>query len=471
MSINRLHALYSFKMRWLAWLVSLLLSAVIVAFAFVYSLDRKVEQQFSYQTELESEVHNVSTRLLVLSTELTEALESQSSVSIQDEDVRALMEDKNFGFLRTGDKQGGISAPIFHLAKIYSSHAGRQAQNTDFYYRGYLDNSSLVMTDQEVRPIRAPRNDSINCQETYKCTRGISSLGDRFIISKFYKDILTGKQVLTVSTPVIIEGELIADLSSDIFLSQDFYFHTEDTGRGYINVASNREQGDDAKLYFSDNYIMSPRAIMESRVYVMSVLEDDAVWLAVLFVVSVALVRMFGFAYARYLRSLAAELESQKDELTGVYTKSYIRKFFLNGGKISNAAVLFVDGNGIKKINDSFGHKVGDLAIQHIAKTIKDNVKSTDWIIRYGGDEFLIIANDMTSEEELQVLIERIKGHCSEGSFMIHGTKITSSVGGCLVDEIESYQQLEEFVALSDHRMYEDKKAYKNSNIERLDVA
>ena len=77
------------------------------------------------------------------------------------------------------------------------------------------------------------------------------------------------------------------------------------------------------------------------------------------------------------------------DPLTGVYNRRYYDEHFVNQQDIENMVVIDIDN--FKSINDSYGHYVGDCVIQKIAKTIVSCVRKIDTVIRYGGDEFIII--------------------------------------------------------------------------------
>lgn len=77
------------------------------------------------------------------------------------------------------------------------------------------------------------------------------------------------------------------------------------------------------------------------------------------------------------------------DPLTNVYNRRYYEDHILNLNEIQNITLIDVDN--FKAINDSYGHYVGDIVLQEISKTISSCVRKIDTVIRYGGDEFIII--------------------------------------------------------------------------------
>lgn len=100
--------------------------------------------------------------------------------------------------------------------------------------------------------------------------------------------------------------------------------------------------------------------------------------------------------------------EASKDELTGLYNRRAWDKFLRAEEERCKqyghpAAVLFIDLNDLKKVNDSLGHEEGDRLIQNAAQVLRDNVRINDIVARLGGDEFVILSveNDKTGAETL----------------------------------------------------------------------
>ena len=90
------------------------------------------------------------------------------------------------------------------------------------------------------------------------------------------------------------------------------------------------------------------------------------------------------------------ELQSLRDQLTGLYNrKAYDQKVVETLANLRRydvpASLMFCDIDFFKKINDSFGHKVGDLALKKLASLLKEKLRINDFIARYGGEEFAVI--------------------------------------------------------------------------------
>jgi diguanylate cyclase (GGDEF)-like protein len=121
------------------------------------------------------------------------------------------------------------------------------------------------------------------------------------------------------------------------------------------------------------------------------------------------------------------------------------------------AAMLFVDIDGLKMINDSFGHQAGDEALIQVAQTLTGGVRKSDCVARLGGDEFGILldhADETSARETAQRLVEHVAG----SEFCFEGTCLPLSVA-IGVGMIETGDSAEAVMARADHAMYEEKAA------------
>ncbi len=117
-----------------------------------------------------------------------------------------------------------------------------------------------------------------------------------------------------------------------------------------------------------------------------------------------------------------------------------------------NVCVLYIDLDGFKKINDTYGHKVGDLALRHIGDFLTDNVRNSDVVARIGGDEFAIIlqqANLETAFAKVQQFEEKIKAD----PVVFDGGEITMSLSvGCA--QLKRGETSAEIMDRADQEMY-----------------
>lgn len=100
------------------------------------------------------------------------------------------------------------------------------------------------------------------------------------------------------------------------------------------------------------------------------------------------------------------------DPLTGLPNRHYFRKLLEQASKRladgSQLALLYIDLDGFKNINDSFGHSIGDELLKNVASRLKACIRSNDFVARLGGDEFAMLLCSQTSSEDLRQVVKRI---------------------------------------------------------------
>jgi len=131
------------------------------------------------------------------------------------------------------------------------------------------------------------------------------------------------------------------------------------------------------------------------------------------------LTNVFFLFQMRLIESESKALEiAYHDSLTGLNNKRYIDILFEKVLMLTNRAnqklaILYIDLDKFKPINDNAGHKVGDLVLKEIARRLKDNIRSSDICARVGGDEFVIILTQIEEEnyvaEITQKLLQQLK--------------------------------------------------------------
>ena len=121
------------------------------------------------------------------------------------------------------------------------------------------------------------------------------------------------------------------------------------------------------------------------------------------------------------------------------------------------AAVLFVDLDGLKMLNDSFGHPAGDSALIHVAALLVGGVRQSDTVGRLGGDEFCIVldhADEQSAAETAERLVDTIAGQ----DFVVGGRSVPLSVA-IGVTVIERGDTPDSILARADEAMYQGKAA------------
>ena len=144
------------------------------------------------------------------------------------------------------------------------------------------------------------------------------------------------------------------------------------------------------------------------------------------------------------------------DALTGAYNRRFWEDKMKSFSGV--AGIALIDLDDLKLYNDTFGHSAGDAALKALVQITKKGIRCTDKLIRYGGDEFLLIMPNVSSSifgEKLRTIQE----HIQEADFPeFPGLKISASIGGAMLYN----GSIEEVVSRADKLMYYA-KSYKNT--------
>jgi len=157
------------------------------------------------------------------------------------------------------------------------------------------------------------------------------------------------------------------------------------------------------------------------------------------------------------------ELERERDidTLTGLYNRrginARLEELMANPDELGHSALIMIDADGLKGINDTFGHEKGDIYLKKIGNIINNFGIKNSLAARQGGDEYILFLYDYDSEEELSRTIATLR-YIQSNSTASLGKGITVplrfSMGYCMVENEYDIQKL---FKIADKRMYEDK--------------
>ncbi|ACN99608.1 ggdef domain protein [Sulfurihydrogenibium azorense Az-Fu1] len=169
-----------------------------------------------------------------------------------------------------------------------------------------------------------------------------------------------------------------------------------------------------------------------------------------------------------YLNTKLLALEFAKDPLTGVSTRRGFNVILQKHFEISELtrlpiSIIIADIDFFKKINDTYGHLAGDEALKHFVKIIKQNLRKSDYIFRFGGEEFIILLPNTTLEEAI-VIAEKIRETLEKTPLIYNGKeiKITASFG---VKEVHPGEPVDRIIEDVDKKLYKAKESGRNKVI------
>ncbi len=159
--------------------------------------------------------------------------------------------------------------------------------------------------------------------------------------------------------------------------------------------------------------------------------------------------------------------ESVTDTLTGFYNRrfldSYIQKEVAFAKRNSTKiGILMLDIDFFKKVNDQYGHDVGDTVLREIAHLILKEIRESDIPVRFGGEEFLVILNNLESVQKVAEIAERIRKSVEETPIKtgIYTINKTISIGYAIFDD--DADEIWRVIKFSDIALYEAKRTGRN---------
>lgn len=175
----------------------------------------------------------------------------------------------------------------------------------------------------------------------------------------------------------------------------------------------------------------------------------------------------------RYTRKIISYFQNQKiesfkaqaytDDLTGLYNRRYANVYFEDiVQKETNTYPKYcamLDIDDFKKINDTYGHNVGDIVIKELSAAISSSFRKQDTIFRWGGEEFLIVINNVNKDLAVTIL-EKLRKKIEALNIVHNNTtiNITVTIGIAQLDKQNFWQSID----MCDKKMYDGKRTGKN---------
>ncbi len=381
-----------------------------------------------------------------------EELESLTNFSFQDA-VYSLNPDEKFTYVET------VARKVFHQTEDYLSNIYKDPASI-LYFRSYTGNKLILE-----RPLPGLEgNESVFdpelCKENIDCVLAAwkGQLTDRVLFSKPYKSSTTGEFTFSIMSPIYYNDQIVGEFSTRLELTQLYK-----EGKAVDAVVSNGNK--QIIIYFpgyplpnfaySQSYMADNNNLIVYRYPFSKILVDYSFLFVLYFIASLAYLTKVYESKKNKMELANALTDVTKDELTGLYNRRLFKddKF---KARLDNApyTVMAIDGNRIKRINDKYGHHVGDDAIAIIAESMQKVFRNSDYLVRTGGDEFLAILPSC-SLSQASVLASKLQGVVKDNRLKTLDIEISVCIGLATSEEHES---LEDAIIRADEELYEMKK-------------
>lgn len=153
---------------------------------------------------------------------------------------------------------------------------------------------------------------------------------------------------------------------------------------------------------------------------------------------------------------------ANNDSLTGLANRNFLldrmRQVLARARRReSRFAVVFMDMNNFKMINDEFGHASGDELLREIARRFKECTREEDTVCRYQGDEFIVLLEEVSHDDETRYIQTKLR-ECLEAPFLINGHAVYASVSIGIAVFPDDGESVESLLHVADQNMYREKE-------------
>ncbi|WP_456451223.1 GGDEF domain-containing protein [Hydrogenimonas sp.] len=244
----------------------------------------------------------------------------------------------------------------------------------------------------------------------------VSDVWDRTYDSRkkaLHKHIKNGQLWLTLTVPMVENGELVAVLGSDL---------------------SAKIRSDVEKRF---NQIKS-----------------------IMFGVAAVIVMMLVFGYVQIFYYFRGRKKSFIDPLTGAYNRKFLYEVLANGN-FAEYQIIMYDVDHFKRVNDTYGHDVGDEVLKVLTARIQKMLREEDYLIRFGGEEFIIFLHAHDPEEAKEVAL-RIKKSIETSPFVIGDNILSLTISLGINSELYRSSNIDDAIEAADEQLYCAKNSGRN---------
>lgn len=312
------------------------------------------------------------------------------------------------------------------------------------------------------------------CQQLNYCSKDASaeSLADGIVLSIPYVDEITGNIIFSMAAPISsshdpehLWGDVIADtafmasafMHGKVFNSQNTLYGTEIV---IVGESLWTRITPEFLFYSMSNHLDNLTTLTYKVSVLRFVVHYIPLWLLLCLATVILQVKFMRLKQLRAERQRFSEA-MLLDPFTKIYNKKVYETLIFKAATEGQYAVICIDGDKIKTINDTYGHKLGDMAILQIVDAMQTVFRENDLLIRTGGDEFVVILANCPEEKALE-LAEKLRENVAQRHFL---SVLTASCG---VADSTNYLSFDAVLQAADQALYADKEQKRESSEDPL---
>ncbi len=385
-----------------------------------------------------------------ISTQILNYLSEQYSFDIEYKEYDVLTEQDDFDIIISvvDDKNSSMenyvaSAPYYSVDMVYlSKHINQKEAREDIETIGVVNYSSLDIAEiyKEFPGATVYEfNNFDECLVTYQLNQ-IDTVVFSEASIEYALTVLGSSEVEVYGTEIELPLRLF--ISKDI---ADDYLTPFEVVFKLIPASILKD------IELSESTLFKPGYVVRSFL--------DNFWYIIFIPFAIVIIALYYYYFRKEKQMSWLNKEVYIDQLTGVYNRKKLDSLAKDMQNETNPyAVLYLDLDKFKTVNDVYGHDTGDKLLVIFTKRIKQIIRDRDIFIRIGGDEFIIVVQEVKNKNELINLVSRLEWAIIS-KFKIDDIEIEieSSIGYAVYPDNGS--NIDEVIAAADNSMYQDKKA------------
>lgn len=337
----------------------------------------------------------------------------------------------------------------------------------DIYYEGNNDSLKVVLNALKINPNFVETGGFRDCIEKVK-----EGKADVCVIPREFADFVLRDDKSFIQTPIIFKPTSVniafkkgSGISKELIPLVD-------------KVISNQKSDENSNYYKAINKYTNNSVILKENIVVKEVASVKMIlWIVGTTFFSFGI--LYNFALKKRIKKITFDLikaneqlkeMANRDYLTGLYNRRIFEELFIRELALSKRyeraiSVILIDIDHFKKINDTYGHQVGDIVLKKIAKLFLEKLRVGDIVCRYGGEEFAIFLPE-TDKENAFIVAEKLRESIENFKFEEISQELNVKITGGISEYKKGFSEdIDKIISMADEALYVGKNSGRNKMV------